>query len=90
MNFLEQFPELIFEFLILFPLVEFADKMTTGLEDVNAKLQSSMAKVLVVKVRVSPNGRTKSFYIAGNTYHAPSMVSEDYTAGVHHPVVRLT
>ena len=61
MNFLEQFPELIFEFLILFPLVEFADKMTTGLEDVNAKLQSSMAKVLVVKVGVSPNGRTKSF-----------------------------
>lgn len=56
MNFLEQFLELIFEFLILFPLVEFADKMTTSLEDVNAKLQSSMAKVLVVKVRVSPNG----------------------------------
>lgn len=61
MNSLEQFPELIFEFLILFPLVEFANKMTTGFEDVNAKLQRSMAKVLVVKVGVSPNGRIKSF-----------------------------
>lgn len=88
MNLVEQGLELFLEGLVFGTLVEFAHKVATGFEDVETEFKSGSAQILYRWHLVI------FFYdntvIAMTAHHTTSMVSETDTAGVHHPMIRVT